>query len=122
VRAEDIRLTLNRSAIGVKPKPPFLDWLHAADSTSTELTLQELVLELAIYLIPECDTPQEVADVLHELENVVCKLMIIFHVPPSVARGQPWPPDVHRKHRAATFQHNDRSRKPHTPLPGKRAL
>ena len=67
MRAEDIRLTLNRSAIVVRPKQPFLDWLHAADSTSSELTLQELVLELAIYLIPECDTPQEVADVLHEL-------------------------------------------------------
>jgi len=67
VRAEDIRLTLNRSALVVKPKQPFLDWLHAADSTSSDLTLQELVLEPAIYLIPECDTPEEVADVLHEL-------------------------------------------------------
>jgi len=67
VSAEDIRLTLNRSAIVVKPKQPFLDWLHAADSTSSDLTLQELVLEPAIYLIPECDTPEEVAAVLHEL-------------------------------------------------------
>jgi hypothetical protein len=67
VRAEDIRPTLNRSAILVKPKQPFLDWLHGADSTSSDLTLQELVLEPAIYLIPECDTAEEVADVLHEL-------------------------------------------------------
>ncbi len=67
MRAEDIRLTLNRSAIVVKPKQPFLDWLHAADSTSSDLTLQELVLEPAIYLIPECATPEELADVLHEL-------------------------------------------------------
>ena len=29
--------TLNRSAIVVKPKQPFLDWLHAADPTSQEL-------------------------------------------------------------------------------------
>ena len=65
--AEDIRLTLNRSAIVVKPRQPFLDWLHAADSTSSDLTLRELVLEPAIYLIPECDTPEEVADILHEL-------------------------------------------------------
>jgi hypothetical protein len=67
VRAEDIRPTLNRSAIEVKPKQPFLDWLHGADSTSSDLTLRELVLEPSIYLIPECDTPEEVADVLHEL-------------------------------------------------------
>jgi hypothetical protein len=32
-------VTLNRSAIVVKPKQPFLDWLHAADPTSLELTL-----------------------------------------------------------------------------------
>ena len=67
MRTEDIRLTLNRSAIVVKPRQPFLDWLHAADATSSDLTLQELVLEPAIYLIPECDTPQEVTDELHEL-------------------------------------------------------
>jgi len=31
--------TLNRSAIVVKPKQPFLDWLHAADPTSHGITL-----------------------------------------------------------------------------------
>ena len=56
MRAEDIRLTLNRSALVVKPKQPFLDWLHGADSTSADLTLRELALDPAIYLIPECDT------------------------------------------------------------------
>ena len=52
MRAEDIRLTLNRSAIVVKPKQPFLDWLHAADATSSDLTLQELVLEAGDLLNP----------------------------------------------------------------------
>ena len=74
MRAEDIRLTLNRSAIVVKPKQPFLDWLHGADSTSSDLTLRELALEPAIHLIPECDTPEEVADILHELcEGDLCR-------------------------------------------------
>jgi hypothetical protein len=36
----------------VRPKQPFLDWLRAADLTSSELTLQELVLELADLLDP----------------------------------------------------------------------
>ena len=44
--------TLNRSVIVVKPKQPFLDWLHTADPTSHELTLRNLVLEPTIYLIP----------------------------------------------------------------------
>ena len=36
---------LNRSALVVKPKQPFLDWLHAADSTSLHLPLPDLVRE-----------------------------------------------------------------------------
>ena len=60
-------VTLNRSAIVVKPKQPFLDWLHAADPTSLELTLFNLVREPAIYLIQECDTNEDVAEVLREL-------------------------------------------------------
>ena len=60
-------LVLNRSAIVVKPKEPFLDWLHAADPSSRDLTLLDLVREPTIYLIPECDTDDDVADVLHEL-------------------------------------------------------
>ena len=42
VRAEDNMSTLNRSAIVVTPKQPFLDWLHAADPTSLGLTLLTL--------------------------------------------------------------------------------
>jgi hypothetical protein len=33
---------LNRSAIVVRLKLPFLDWLHAADATSATLTLADL--------------------------------------------------------------------------------
>lgn len=58
---------LNRSAIVVKPKQPFLDWLRTADPTSRNLTLQELVREPAIYLIPEWDTSTEVNEVLREV-------------------------------------------------------
>ncbi len=58
---------LNRSAIVVKPKQPFLDWLHTADPTSHELSLRTLVSEPTIYLIPECDTGAEVDQALREL-------------------------------------------------------
>ena len=59
--------TLNRSAIVVKPKQPFLDWLHAADPTSLDLTLLDLVREPTIYHIPECDTNEELAEIVREL-------------------------------------------------------
>ena len=32
--------TLNRSAVVVKPKQPFLDWLHAADPSSQDLVVR----------------------------------------------------------------------------------
>jgi hypothetical protein len=58
---------LNRSPIVVKPKQPFLEWIHTADPTSLDLTLLDLLREPTIYLIPECDTDDEVAEVLTEL-------------------------------------------------------
>ena len=67
MKAEDVVVLLNRSALVVKPKQPFLDWLHEVDPTSHRLTLQDLVREPTIYLIPECDTSEDVADVLREL-------------------------------------------------------
>ena len=58
---------VNRSAIVVKPRQPFLDWLHAADPTSRELTLLDVAQKPTIYLIPECDTEQDVVKVLRGL-------------------------------------------------------
>ena len=58
---------LNRSAIVVKPKQPFLDWLHTADPTNHKLTLGHLAREPTIYLIPECDTEADIQEVLSEL-------------------------------------------------------
>ena len=60
-------VTLNRSAMVIKPKQPFLDWLHSADPTSRSLTLQELAQEPTVYLIPECDTKDDVRQALCEL-------------------------------------------------------
>jgi hypothetical protein len=59
--------TVNRSAIVVKAKRPFLDWLHVADPTSHGITLLDVAQEPALYLIPECDTSEELEDVLREL-------------------------------------------------------
>jgi hypothetical protein len=45
---------LNRSAIVVRPKPPFLDWLHGVDPTSKALTLINLTREPTVHLVDEC--------------------------------------------------------------------
>ena len=57
---------VGRSAIVVTPAQPFLDWLHTVDPTSSELALADLSIEPTIYLIPECDTPEDVADCLQD--------------------------------------------------------
>lgn len=59
--------TLNRSAIVVTPKQPFLDWLRAIDPTNADIVLLELTEDPTIYLIPECDTDEDVAEALRDL-------------------------------------------------------
>lgn len=56
--------TVNRSAVAVKPKQRFLDWLHAIDPTSGDVTLLEVGQDPTIYLIPQCDTNEELENVL----------------------------------------------------------
>lgn len=43
---------LNRSAIVVTPKQPFVAWLHAADPTSVEIGPEE-ICEATVYLLPD---------------------------------------------------------------------
>ena len=47
-------LALNRSALVVTAKQPFLDWLHGIDPDSADLTLATLREEPAVYLLAEC--------------------------------------------------------------------
>ena len=48
-----------RSAVIVMPAQPFLDWLHRADPTSAELSLEDLRREPTIYLLPDYNTEEE---------------------------------------------------------------
>jgi hypothetical protein len=57
---------INRLAVLVMPAQPFLDWLHRADPTSAELSLEDLRREPTIYLLPEYDTEEEAHGYLRE--------------------------------------------------------
>jgi hypothetical protein len=46
---------LNRSVLVVIPRQPFLDWLHRADPTSGDLTLEDLRRDPSVYLLPARD-------------------------------------------------------------------
>ena len=58
--------TVNRSAVVVVPKQPFLDWLHRVDSSSRKLTLPDRGGDPSIYLLPECDLEPEIEECLKE--------------------------------------------------------
>jgi hypothetical protein len=56
-------ITINPTAIVVMPGQPFLDWLHRADPTSNELSLEDRRREPTVYLLPECERRFEFLDV-----------------------------------------------------------
>ena len=80
---------LNRSAVVVKPKQPFLDWLHNADPTSGGITLDEVGLEPTIYRIPECDSGDDVGEVLQEL----CEEIFVERLDGWFKDERTWPTD-----------------------------
>jgi hypothetical protein len=50
---------IDRSVLVVFPKQPFLAWLHQADPTSTELTLENLRRDPAVYLLRAPDREED---------------------------------------------------------------
>jgi hypothetical protein len=60
-------ILLNRSAIVVIPKQPFLDWLRGIDAANTELNLDDLAAEPTIYLLPTCDSEEAMTEYLSEV-------------------------------------------------------
>ena len=57
-------LSINRTAIVVRPLQPFLDWLRWADPTSADLSLKDLQDDPTVYLIRECGNDIEVRESL----------------------------------------------------------
>lgn len=46
---------LNRSAISIQLKQPFVDWINSLDEEGEQVTLEEVNLEATTYLIPELE-------------------------------------------------------------------
>jgi hypothetical protein len=80
---------LNRSAIVVRPRQPFLDWLHAADPTSRDIALSEIVADPTIYLIPQYDYQDDV----HEFLRDLCEEIFIEQLASWLTDEESWPQD-----------------------------
>lgn len=58
---------LNRSAISVQLKQPFVDWINSLDESGDEqVTLDEVNLEATSYLIPELEDEEALEDLIDE--------------------------------------------------------
>jgi hypothetical protein len=56
--------TWNRTAVIVVPKQPVLDWLHAVDPTSAEITIEDLQKEPTVYLVAESESDEHAEKLL----------------------------------------------------------
>ena len=80
---------INRSAIVVIPKQPFLDWLHRIDSTGKDITLADLANEPSIYLLSECETPNDLIRTLRK----VCEEIFVDQLDGWYRAPELWPKD-----------------------------
>jgi hypothetical protein len=78
---------LNRSAIVVKPRLPFLEWLHSVEPKSRNLTLQDLQADPNVYLLPECEDDEDLRVVLQE----VCDMIFEEELSGWITEADWWP-------------------------------
>ena len=62
---------VNRSAIVVIPKQPFLDWLRSVDPTSAGLSLSDLEDEPTVYLVKECESDEDFSVRLQQIAPAI---------------------------------------------------
>jgi hypothetical protein len=51
--------SINRTAVVIKPKQPFVDWLNSIPGEKSDYTLEKMPSEHTTYLIPEFFGPDE---------------------------------------------------------------
>jgi hypothetical protein len=56
--------TINRFAVVIKPKQPFVDWLHSVDADSRDITLEDVMEDSSVYLLPQRDYEDDMLEVL----------------------------------------------------------
>ena len=57
---------VNRGVIVVKPKTPFVDWVHSTDDDGVVLTLDEVSRDCTAYLAPEFEDDDELREFLEQ--------------------------------------------------------
>ncbi len=50
--------SINRTAVIIKPKQPFLDWLNSIPGDDIDYSLEQISTDNLAFLIPEYDSPE----------------------------------------------------------------
>lgn len=79
---------LNRSAVVVRPKQPFVDWLRSVEELDLpSITLDEL--DKTLYLVPDYEDPADAEKVLKKVcDEIFCRELEGWYTDESV-----WPKD-----------------------------
>lgn len=51
---------IDRTAVVLKPTARFLEWLNSAEEDAPVLTLEQLRTNCSVFLVPQCEEPEEV--------------------------------------------------------------
>jgi hypothetical protein len=77
---------LNRSAVAVRPKQPFLDWVNSVEEGGS-LTLADL--QKTLYLVPDYEDPADAEKVLKRVyDDIFCRELEGWYTLESL-----WPQD-----------------------------
>ena len=79
---------LNRSAVVVRPKQPFVDWLKSVEELDVpEITLAQL--DKTLYLVPDYEDPEDAEKVLKKIyDDIFCNELAGWYTDEEM-----WPKD-----------------------------
>jgi len=63
--------SINRTAVIVKPKQPFIDWLNSMPEDSSNYTLEHISKDNITFLIPEYDSPNGAVDYIRKKHSLI---------------------------------------------------
>lgn len=79
---------INRNALVIEPKQPFVDWINSCPETSRKIKLEEMRSDCAVFLIPLSDYEHE--DWLKENYMAI----FAFHLDGWYRNSEIWPKDL----------------------------
>lgn len=63
--------SINRSAVIIKPKQPFIDWLNSIPDDSISFTLEQILEDNITFLIPEYDNPEDSRNYVKKMNSQI---------------------------------------------------